>query len=208
MQPSSSHMRSCQINRIAAVSSSPYRCGVHPAHLLPRCIIILSPPQPWYVFALAVLVHGRHRYFFPRFASRKRTCFRTAICQPPSSCLLSHPFLYRPPRHSSPISLYPSSSSSSPSTSFCTPSHARKETQGNRTNRIVLEHTKRLMGAWSLHGAVVARHGHGDEAHHYRAGLCCVVVLLAHACRYLEVGFWHCGGWWGRCAALEEDMGV
>jgi hypothetical protein len=60
----------------------------------------------------------------------------------------------------------------------------KKRTQGTRTNRIVLEHTKRLMGARPLHGAVVARHGHGDETHHYRAGLCCVVVLLAHVGKY------------------------
>lgn len=42
-----------------------------------------------------------------------------------------------------------------------------------RTDRIVLEHAQRLMRARPLHCAVVAGHGHGDEAHHNGTGLCC-----------------------------------
>jgi hypothetical protein len=42
--------------------------------------------------------------------------------------------------------------------------------RAQRTDRIVLEHAQRLMDSWTLHRAVVARHGHGDQAHHDGAG--------------------------------------
>ena len=43
---------------------------------------------------------------------------------------------------------------------------AGKERLGVRTNRVVFEHAQRLMRSRPLHCAVVARHGHRDEAHH------------------------------------------
>jgi hypothetical protein len=41
-----------------------------------------------------------------------------------------------------------------------------KERPGVRTNRVVFEHAQRLMRSRPLHCAIVARHGHRDEAHH------------------------------------------
>jgi hypothetical protein len=38
--------------------------------------------------------------------------------------------------------------------------------EGDRTNWVVLEHAQRLVCSWPLHCAVVARHGHRNEAHH------------------------------------------
>ncbi len=42
-----------------------------------------------------------------------------------------------------------------------------------RTNRVVFQHAQRLMRARPLHCAVVASHGHRDEAHHDGTRLRC-----------------------------------
>lgn len=48
------------------------------------------------------------------------------------------------------------------------------------------------MRAWSLHCAVVARHGHRNQAHHNGTGLCCE-VSSAHVRECLSCWRAHCG---------------
>ena len=104
-------------------------------------------------------------YFFPRFASRKRTCFRTAspsaVALAHTPCLVSRSAVSRGLHrlHSPPLN-----------PTLC-------DLAVERTNRVVFQHTQRLVHARSLHRAVVPCHGHGDEAHHDGAGLCCAAPL-------------------------------
>ena len=61
------------------------------------------------------------------------------------------------------------------------------KSRGSRTDWIVFEHTQRLMRSRSLHCAVVARHGHRDEAHHDGARLCCSDGVVSAVLRILEL---------------------
>jgi len=59
-----------------------------------------------------------------------------------------------------------------------------------RTNWIVFEHAQRLMRSRPLHRAVVARHGHRDEAHHDGTRLRCCVVVSVGASEPLAAVYW------------------
>lgn len=136
-----------------------------------------------------LFVHDRHcrAHFFPRFASRKRTCFRTMHLSAShlSTCLPFHIFRVASssPGPLCPVSLLGPSSRrpphpplpllSLPLLSLPLLLGGAVCKKDSRTNRIILEHTQRAMRARPHKRPVVARHGHGNEAHHYGAGFCC-----------------------------------
>ena len=62
-----------------------------------------------------------------------------------------------------------------------------------RTDRVVFEHAQRLVRTRSLHGPVVACHGHGYQAHHNGTGLCCEVPLSAQVDKDVRCGRPHWG---------------
>jgi hypothetical protein len=80
-----------------------------------------------------------------------------------------------------------------------------------RTDRIVFEHAQRLVGTWSLHGPIIACHGHRYQAHHNGTGLCCRVLSSAHVGE--DVGVDCCiEGWpqqygnvWGDGIVCEQE---
>jgi hypothetical protein len=190
-------MRSYHMNRIAAAFSSLLVCILSSSPLV--CSSLLHPSRD--MSSRALLSYRTAVAIFSRASPRGKglvsvlpfvSLVATLFFPIPSD----NPPVPQPRTTSSPSPnplclLYPPEYNS---TSFLYQGHRQARKGGYRTNGIVLEHAKRLMCARSLHGAVVARHGHGDEAHHDRAGLCCVVVLLACACRSLD---WHCGSWRG-----------
>lgn len=115
-------------------------------------------------------------YFFPRLASRKSTCFRTAMlsaCVPSSSAMT--PIVARSaacPLNSDTV-VYALWRACACVAEQCSCVWIRVR----RTDGIVFKHAQRLMRAGPLHCAVVTSHGHRDEAHHNGTGFRCACLI-------------------------------
>lgn len=119
-------------------------------------------------------------YFFPRLASRKSTCFRTAslsandqgsfFINPESQCCATSILRHLQNELRLCACICTTCAAFLPAVSWAL-----------RTDRIVLQHAQRLMSTWPLHCAVVSSHGHRDEAHHDGTRLRCSTLMSAQS---------------------------
>jgi len=131
-----------------------------------RCPFVVSYPLFSSHLILAYLVP-------PLLASRNSTCRFTTrhhVCQPLFPSISS-----------------PSTSRSSTSLFFHPTHHIRTHNETRRTDRIVLHHAQRPVRARPDQRAVVARHGHGQEAHCDGAGFRCSLRFQSGCYKVMSV---------------------